>query len=676
MKKSLVKFFAGVTAAASLLLASCTTQNDYLDETSKLNKFKVAGLSVEGLDKSYNGSEIALKVVAYDEDGNKIEETVASTIVADSYTNEKNEVVGYQSGKAYVELDEAYLYDGDKMAVANLKVNGTSDKYEKFVASTFECYLTVGADTVKVLSSDGVSLENAKLAVPQSDAGTKDADLVTKWVKVVVNNGVGTFALASSASEPVNVTLWCIKGVDLVNTSKEADLPKGVTAITTPTTSTTAGVAKYKITIKGLEKNNGQTVMLAGARISKTGTDLAGEDSGDSGQYWYDGNSADKALASAKIENGEVTFEFFGRDVPSVWGRSYGKGHGPEIKIYAENGKEKTKTGGDAGICLLQRGDGGDNNFLFPGYAIATDGNLNDVELVINVAELENNEATSADPTIESSAVYIDAIKITNCPSIGAAGYLGYCASWLSKGDWIGGSSWGPTTPYKLTDSNFYTDDGSSYLLVSEAYKPGKTTFQLDMQVLNPIINEKGDVDFWADASKVVKNDIKTPVYQTADYATNHYILVCERASTSAGDIYNIWLQPTETDKDYANLYNYANTDLTGWYVQDWYTSDWPDYGDETTLTKVSNNSWKWTITTTTAVPKYRFSVIKEKGDWNNGRYELANTITWTLGTEVGPLNFNNEPQTRAEIDLEASSTYTFTFVNKPTGMYLTTTKN
>ena len=72
MKKSLVKFFAGVTAAASLLLASCTTQNDYLDETSKLNKFKVAGLSVEGLDKSYNGSEIALKVVAYDEDGNKI----------------------------------------------------------------------------------------------------------------------------------------------------------------------------------------------------------------------------------------------------------------------------------------------------------------------------------------------------------------------------------------------------------------------------------------------------------------------------------------------------------------------------------------------------------------------------------------------------------------------------
>ena len=34
MKKSLVKFFAGVTAAASLLLASCTTQNDYLDETT------------------------------------------------------------------------------------------------------------------------------------------------------------------------------------------------------------------------------------------------------------------------------------------------------------------------------------------------------------------------------------------------------------------------------------------------------------------------------------------------------------------------------------------------------------------------------------------------------------------------------------------------------------------
>lgn len=74
-------------------------------------------------------------------------------------------------------------------------------------------------------------------------------------------------------------------------------------------------------------------------------------------------------------------------------------------------------------------------------------------------------------------------------------------------------------------------------------------------------------------------------------------------------------------------------------------------------------------------MPEYRFSVIKGKDDWNNGRYELAETITWTLGTEVGPLNFNNEP-TRAVIDLEASSTYTFTLVNKPTGMYLTTTKN
>ena len=132
------------------------------------------------------------------------------------------------------------------------------------------------------------------------------------------------------------------------------------------------------------------------------------------------------------------------------------------------------------------------------------------------------------------------------------------------------------------------------------------------------------------------------------------------------------------TDKDYANLYNYANTDLTGWYVQDWYTSstdEWTEDDVPTTLTKVSNNSWKWTITTTAAMPEYRFSVIKGNNDWNNGRYELAETITWTLGTEVGPLNFNNEPK-RAVIDLEASSTYTFTLVNKPTGMYLTTTKN
>ena len=46
MKKSLVKFFAGVTAAASLLLASCTTQNDYLDETTALNKMNIKGFTV------------------------------------------------------------------------------------------------------------------------------------------------------------------------------------------------------------------------------------------------------------------------------------------------------------------------------------------------------------------------------------------------------------------------------------------------------------------------------------------------------------------------------------------------------------------------------------------------------------------------------------------------------
>ena len=665
MKKSLVKFFAGVTAAASLLLASCTTQNDYLDETSKLNKFKVAGLSVEGLDKSYNGSEIALKVVAYDEDGNKTEETVASTIVADSYTNEKNEVVGYQSGKAYVELDEAYLYDGDKMAVANLKVNGTSDKYEKFVASTFECYLTVGADTVKVLSSDGVSLENAKLAVPQSDAGTKDADLVTKWVKVVVNEGVGTFTLASSADEPINVTLANIKLDLLRKTEDEIAALAGVTVTKTPKAGTNQ---KFTVKITGLKDNAGTELVYGGADISDT-------DTGDFGLHWYDEKNHKVKIS----EDGVLEFSFYGKAVnggnPGGWGRYYSNAEaGPEIIIASVSEKKENGSRLLENAISLKSGDASSTdstNFMFPAYCI---GNF-DVELTIEKDKLTSG-VSQADPVTPEATVYIDAIKITNCPSIGAAGYLGYCASWLSKGVWIGDvNSWGPTTPYKLTDSNFYTADGSSYLLVSEAYKPGKTTFQLDMQVLNPIIKENGDVDFWADASKVVKNDIKTPVYQTADYATKHYILVCERASTSAGDIYNIWLQPTETDKDYADLYNYANTDLTGWYVQDWYTSAWPDYGDETTLTKVSNNSWKWTITTTAAVPKYRFSVIKAKDDWDHGRYELANTITWTLGTEVGPLNFNNQP-TRAVIDLEASSTYTFTLVNKPTGMYLTTTKN
>lgn len=672
MKKTLVKFFAGVTAAASLLLAGCTNQLDYLDQTTARNAFNVAGLYVEGLDKAYNGSEVTLKVVTVDEDGTKDTVDFVSGVVADSYTKADGTVVGYQSGTAYAKVDAAdQLYDGDQMANWYYAANKDADGYTPFTASAFECYLQVGNDTFKVASSDGTSLENAKLAVPTSAAKTADSALVSRWVKVNVSDGVATFSLSGSADEPVNVTLWCVSGVDLVSTANEAALPAGVTVDSaTATTCTTANVAKYKITIKGLEKNNGEKVVLAGARISKDPTAIAGEASGDSGQYWYDNNDISNALDSATITDGKVSFEFYGRDVPSGWGRSYGTGHGPEIKIYAENGKEGTATGGSSGICLLQRGTGADNNFLFPYYAIKTGSTLNDVELTIDIAALASGKATSADPTVAAATIKIDAIKVTNAPAFTkvTGGYLAFLSGWLSN---FTDDNWNSTTPYKISDVNFYDDDNNAYLICSEEYLPGTETFSLNMQVVNAPLNDTDsdwshENSFWHGAIA----NVSTPKLLTNDYSEKHYVLVIERKNTSATSAYQAWLEPVDDDENYAAMLAYSQKDImTDYFVQAWYTESWSDCS-VAKITKVSDHEWYWTATG--AKDSYKFSVIKANGDWSD-RYELANTFVWTVGTTVGPLNHNNEP-TRATIDIPEGKTYKFTIRNTNKGVLLTTT--
>ena len=134
MKKSLVKFFAGVTAAASLLLASCTTQNDYLDETTALNKMNIKGFTVTGLDQAYDQATAKLMVKeGVDEDGAENMVCIGEAVVA-AYDATK----GYKSGTAYAKFDEPYLYDGDKLQTSKL-----------------ECYLVVGNDEFKVADTVG-----------------------------------------------------------------------------------------------------------------------------------------------------------------------------------------------------------------------------------------------------------------------------------------------------------------------------------------------------------------------------------------------------------------------------------------------------------------------------------------------------------------------------------------
>ena len=195
MIKTMTKFIAGFAAAASLLLAAgCTNQLDYVDDTTAVNKFNVAGLKVTGLDAAYNGADIKLMVVEDKNEVSYVEGTVAS-----SYKDDKGNTVGYQSGTAYIKLPDPELFDGDSLHT-----------------SKFECYLSVGNDKIKVLSADGATLENAKLAVPSSPAGTSNTGLKSKFVDVVVTDGIGTFSFADIGDEPVNVTLYCVS-LDLIN---------------------------------------------------------------------------------------------------------------------------------------------------------------------------------------------------------------------------------------------------------------------------------------------------------------------------------------------------------------------------------------------------------------------------------------------------------------------------
>ena len=109
MIKTMTKFIAGFAAAASLLLAAgCTNQLDYVDDTTAVNKFNVAGLKVTGLDAAYNGADIKLMVVEDKNEVSYVEGTVAS-----SHKDDKGNTVGYQSGTAYIKLPDPELFDGD-----------------------------------------------------------------------------------------------------------------------------------------------------------------------------------------------------------------------------------------------------------------------------------------------------------------------------------------------------------------------------------------------------------------------------------------------------------------------------------------------------------------------------------------------------------------------------------
>lgn len=470
MKKTLVKFFAGVAAAASLLLAGCTNQLDYLDQTTALNKMNIKGFTVSGLDQSYDQATAKLVVIeGQDEDGNDVETVIGTTTVA-AYTATE----GYKSGTAYVEFDEPYLYDGDSLHTSKLN-----------------CFLIVGDDEFKVANTTDGAYEAAGLSVKTSPAGTADADLVSSFIAVTVYDGVAEYAFASSATEPLAVPVYMCD-FDISAAASAGDLPAGVTIDLADKTGTNN---KYTVIFKGLTDNVGTKFVVAGAAISSTDSNL--------GDNWNIMETAglkvsavvtDKGLVSTVNSDGTVTFVFYGAKP------SWASNASPAIKIAAYN------VDTDPWTCLLQANGG---NWFFPDY---TDGH--DVTMTVDLATLDTSYWKKSDSKYEAVSFDIVGVKVVNAPTIGSAGYIALCSGWLPD------NVWGATTTNKIT--SLTKSNGSVEFATPYTCKPFSKTFKLGIQALNPA----SDDAFWADASKIGGGEINTPTYVTTDFANGEYIYV------------------------------------------------------------------------------------------------------------------------------------------------------
>lgn len=476
MKKSLVKFFAGVTAAASLLLASCTTQNDYLDETTALNKMNIKGFTVTGLDQAYDQATAKLMVKeGVDEDGAENMVCIGEAVVA-AYDATK----GYKSGTAYAKFDEPYLYDGDKLQTSKL-----------------ECYLVVGKDEFKVADTVNGAYKNAVLSVKTSPAGTADKDLAASFIAISVYDGVASYAFASNATEQLAVPVYMCD-FDISSAASAEDLPEGVTIETTAKTGTNS---KYTVIFKGLVDNVGTKFVVAGSAISSKDENL--------GDNWnimetpglkVSAVVTDKGLISTVDETGTLTFEFYGSKP------SWASNASPAIKIAAYN------VDTDPWTCLLcANGD----NWFFPNY---TDGN--DVTMTVDITKLDESSWTKSKAAYEAVSFYVDGIKVLNAPSPNNGKVF------FVDGDddpnrieFVPGNTWSDT-------SNFYTaseknSKGNVSWVFDEPVKvaPNAKSFKLGARLVNP----KAGGGFWDNQIGSYTNN-----YVTTEFANKHVTLIID----------------------------------------------------------------------------------------------------------------------------------------------------
>lgn len=568
MKKSLVKFFAGVTAAASLLLASCTTQNDYLDETTALNKMNIKGFTVTGLDQAYDQATAKLMVKeGVDEDGAENMVCIGEAVVA-AYDATK----GYKSGTAYAKFDEPYLYDGDKLQTSKL-----------------ECYLVVGKDEFKVADTVNGAYKNAVLSVKTSPAGTADKDLAASFIAISVYDGVASYAFASNATEQLAVPVYMCD-FDISSAASAEDLPEGVTIETTAKTGTNS---KYTVIFKGLVDNVGTKFVVAGSAISSKDENL--------GDNWnimetpglkVSAVVTDKGLISTVDETGTLRFEFYGSKV------SYSTTDSPAIKIAAYN------VDTDPWTCLLCAN--GDGNWCFPNYTAG-----NDVTMTVDITKLNESYWTKSKAAYEAVSFYVDGIKVLNAPSPNNGKVF------FVDGDddpnrieFVPGNTWSDT-------SNFYTaseknSKGNVSWVFDEPVKvaPKAKSFKLGARLVNP----KTDNDFWGDKGA---NAIGTYTnnYVTTEFAGKHVTLIID-----AKDGYEYLLLSSKVDMEFEVTLNKLivnkaldNVELIGGF------NDWQNGG--TIPGTVVGNTTEFNIS---AIPASQLGKIKIRtvGKW--GELEIG----------------------------------------------------
>lgn len=478
MRKNIFNTVAGLLVAVSMLFAAigCTNINDpdtLKNDSFTVNKMAITGFKVAGLNNSYDHNSIELVAVKGDK-----ETVIASGIIAD-------DAVDGAPGTAFVKLATPYIFDAGE--------NSPVD---------FECYLKVVEAGVKILatsSEDATVGANAKLPIIASPYGTKDADLVKRYVNVTVLNGTGDFEFVETAEDSIRFSYTSLGSHDW------AEISTADWATVTSVAKTDATYAKYKITINNLENDeDGMRYILAGSTIAPL------NDKSKAGDYWY-GNAKDEGKPKldafiSTVEDHSITFEFYAGQ--ASWD---GAPVGCAIKISAVDDPMKS----DPWLCLLT-GPKGDNLFLpiDKDYTVVIDAKKANADYV--ASEI-------GDRCFNIAGIKVISNKLTGADDV-------YFLS-----DLLPENAWDATSPNKVLAKD--VDAGSAALEFTSPIKVWAGEADTIRTINVQVIQFTDKTDFWAAGNKIVTDAVKIRA-ELAEYIGKTFTLVLDMTDKDNPNIY------------------------------------------------------------------------------------------------------------------------------------------